>query len=58
MPFPVKPGESEKDFVARCIPHHIGLGRDPAQAAAMCHAMYKTVKASDHGHIRAMLPYA
>jgi len=55
MPFPVKPGELEKDFVARCIPHHIGKGYNPAQAEAMCHGMWdKSVKANDRSEMFAL----
>ena len=42
MPIPKK-GESEKDYVDRCIPIVMqeGTAKDGAQAAAICHSMYK-----------------
>lgn len=42
MPMP-HAGESEKDFVTRCVPIVIaeGTARDGAQAAAICHSMYQ-----------------
>lgn len=42
MPEP-KENESEKDFVERCIPMVLdeGTAEDGAQAAAMCHSMYR-----------------
>lgn len=45
MPTPNK-GESEKDFVERCIPVVLGEGtaKDGAQAAAICHSMYRESK--------------
>lgn len=38
-----KKGESEKDFVSRCIPIVIkeGTAKDEKQAAAICHSMYR-----------------
>lgn len=41
MPTP-HDGESEKDFVERCIPIVLGEGtaKDGSQAAAICHSMY------------------
>ncbi len=38
-----KPGESEKDFVERCIPVVLAdkSAKDSNMAAAMCHSMYK-----------------
>jgi hypothetical protein len=42
MPTPRK-GESEKDFVARCIPQVIkeGTAKDGSQGSAVCHSMYR-----------------
>ncbi len=39
----VKEGESEKDFVSRCIPVVLkeGTAKDQSQAAAICHSMYR-----------------
>ena len=40
MPIP-KPNESEKDYVARCIPHLIEKeGKTQEQAAGQCYGMY------------------
>jgi len=41
MPTPDK-GESEDDYVNRCIPIVLGEGtaKDGKQAAAICHSMY------------------
>ena len=45
MPTPNR-GESEKDYVARCIPIVIkdGTAKDGRQASAVCHSMYKDHK--------------
>lgn len=45
MPMPEE-GESQKDFVSRCIPMVIneGAAKDSKQAAAMCFSMYKKKK--------------
>lgn len=45
MPTPNK-GESEKDYVTRCIPIVLneGTAEDSTQAAAICHSMYKEHK--------------
>ena len=45
MPVPKK-GESEKDFVSRCIPFviHEGTTKDSSQAAAICHSIYRKKK--------------
>lgn len=45
MPTPRK-GESEKDFVKRCIPIVIedGTAKDGSQANAVCHSIYKKSK--------------
>jgi hypothetical protein len=45
MPTP-KDGESEKDFIARCIPIVLkeGTAKDQKQAAAICFSMYKKEK--------------
>lgn len=39
----VKPGESEKDYVSRCIPVVLreGTAKDQQQAAAICYSMYE-----------------
>ena len=41
MPINVKKGESEQDFVSRCIADEINNGREQAQAAAICYATYE-----------------
>lgn len=48
MPNPRK-GESEKDYVNRCIPIVLdeGTAKDGAQAAAICHSMYGESKKAD-----------
>jgi cation transport regulator ChaB len=39
----IKPGESEDDYVARCIPYVIkNEGATPEQAAGKCHGMYRS----------------
>ena len=38
----VKPGESEKDYVARCIPVVVKEGKTQEQAAGKCHGMYRS----------------
>lgn len=45
MPTP-RSGESEDDFVSRCIPIVIdeGTAEDGSQAAAICHSMYRESK--------------
>ncbi|MFA5025443.1 MAG: hypothetical protein WC503_02990 [Candidatus Shapirobacteria bacterium] len=39
----VKPGESEKDFVSRCIPivMHEHEGMENKQAIAICYSLYR-----------------
>jgi hypothetical protein len=48
MPAPKK-GESEEDYVSRCIPVVMeeGTAKDASQAAAMCHSMYSKMKEED-----------
>lgn len=50
MPKP-KDGESEKDFVDRCIPMvmHDGSAESSDQAVAMCHTMFKQHKEANGG---------
>ena len=45
MPKP-RAGETEDDFVSRCIPIviHDGTTDDPIQAAAICHSMWRQAK--------------
>jgi len=44
MPKPTA-GETEKDFVSRCIPEVMAEGTEQKQAIAMCYSMYKTKEA-------------
>lgn len=46
----VKPGESQNDFVDRCVPFVINEGttKDPKQAAAICNSMWKEHAKKDH----------
>lgn len=46
MPTP-RIAESEKKFVARCVPILIAEGRKPDQAVAICHSMWKNRKKTD-----------
>jgi hypothetical protein len=41
MPIDVKKGESEQDFVSRCIADEINNGREQDQAAAICYSTYE-----------------
>jgi hypothetical protein len=36
MPIEKKSGESQNDFMGRCIKHYIDKGRNQDQAVAMC----------------------
>lgn len=40
----VKPGENEKDFLARCIPIVIREGATKEQAAGKCYGIYRNAK--------------
>lgn len=40
MPTP-KDGESEKEFMARCIPQLIDEGKEQDQAVAICYSLYE-----------------
>jgi hypothetical protein len=40
----IKEGESEDEYVKRCIPIRIAEGNSPEQAEAACHGMYKSHK--------------
>ena len=50
MPTPNE-NESEKDFVARCIPVVLdeGTAKDDKQAVAICYSMYKQHKDTNGG---------
>jgi len=41
MPEPPKSGESQSDFMKRCIPVYIGEGYPKDQATAMCYSMWR-----------------
>ena len=41
MPINVNKGESEQEFVSRCIADEINNGREQDQAAAICYATYE-----------------
>jgi hypothetical protein len=47
MPTPNK-GESERDFVKRCVPVLIDEGKKPDQAVAVCHSLYDEHKGMKH----------
>ena len=40
MPVNVKKGESENDFISRCIREEIGAGYEQSQAAAICYSYW------------------
>ncbi len=41
MPIKVKSGESESQFVERCIPIEIGYGKSADVAAGICYSIYQ-----------------
>ena len=41
MPINVKSGESEKEFVERCIPIEIGYGKSADVASGICYSIYQ-----------------
>ena len=41
MPINVKSGESEQEFVERCIPIEIGYGKSADVAAGICYSIYQ-----------------
>lgn len=50
----VKPGESEDEYVSRCIPVLIGEGFDDDQAAAICYGSYDKKQEMSEEHINAV----
>lgn len=54
MPQP-KRGESQKKYIARCIPTvlHEGTTKDSKQAAAICFSMWKQHKKKSNGELLA-----
>jgi hypothetical protein len=41
MPINIKRGESEKEFISRCIPIEIGYGKGEEQATAICYNVWQ-----------------
>ncbi len=41
MPINVKSGETESQFVERCIPIEIGYGKSADVAAGICYSIYQ-----------------
>ena len=41
MPINVKSGESEQEFVSRCIPIEIGYGKSIDVASGICYSIYQ-----------------
>ena len=43
---PIKPngGETEQEFISRCIPVEIEAGKEQSQAAAICYSIYREGK--------------
>ncbi len=41
MPINVKSGESEQEFVERCIPIEIGYGKSADVASGICYSIYQ-----------------
>ena len=41
MPISVKSGESEQEFVSRCIPIEIGYGKSADVASGICYSIYQ-----------------
>ena len=46
MPVNVKKGESENDFISRCISEEVGAGYEQSQAAAICYSYWDKDKMS------------
>ena len=41
MPISVKSGETEQEFVSRCIPIEIGYGKSADVASGICYSIYQ-----------------
>ena len=41
MPIKVKSGETEQEFVSRCIPIEIGYGKSADVASGICYSIYQ-----------------
>ena len=46
MPVNIKKGESEQDFISRCIGDEINAGNEQDQAAAICYSYWRKDKMS------------
>jgi hypothetical protein len=46
MPVEIKKGESENDFISRCISIEVGAGYEQTQAAAICYSYLDKEKMS------------
>jgi len=46
MPVEIKKGESENDFISRCIGEEVGAGYEQSQAAAICYSYWRKDKMS------------
>ena len=40
MPVNIKKGETESEFISRCIGEEIGAGKEQDQAAAICYSYW------------------
>lgn len=41
MPINIKRGETEEQFISRCIPIEIGAGKGEEQATAICYSIWQ-----------------
>ena len=41
MPINIKRGETENEFISRCIPIEIGAGKGEEQATAICYSIWE-----------------
>ena len=41
MPINIKPGESEQEFISRCIGDEVSSGKDQEQSAAICYSYWR-----------------
>jgi hypothetical protein len=46
MPVNINKGESESEFISRCIGEEIGAGKEQDQAAAICYSYWRQDKMS------------
>jgi hypothetical protein len=47
MPVEIKSGETEQDFISRCIGDEINSGKEQDQAAAICYSYWREGKMSE-----------